>query len=206
MLSPTPHNSAKVFRGLNCPTFRGNCLNCGRRRKKPCLVGVLQVILSTLTVNMEVTIRLLSLSRTLIALATPLPRKNMCLLTIYIALFVSKPLYRTSLINSPNALAKQLLLDTISFFMKAFEGHLHSMRMNCIYQREFLQRLMSRIKEQFPFKNLMFSLMFRVEKAYIVPFPFKDKNIRIIESIISSIWNFPQSPITATIVEDSPLK
>lgn len=88
------------------------------------------------------------------------PEKNMWLLSIYIALFISKPLYRTSLVNSPNALAKQLLLYTISFFMKASDGLFHCMAVNCVYQREFLQRLMSRIKEQLSSETLMFLLFF----------------------------------------------
>ena len=57
-------------------------------------------------------IRQLSLSRTLITFAAPLPRKNMWLLSIYIALFISKPLYRTSLVNSPNALEGNKEEDT----------------------------------------------------------------------------------------------
>ena len=91
----------------------------------------------------------------------------MWLLSIYIALFISKPLYRTSLVNSPNALAKQLLLYTISFFMKASDGLFHCMAVNCVYQREFLQRLMSRIKEQLSSETLMFLLFFsRGKKAH----------------------------------------
>lgn len=95
-------------------------------------------------------------------------QKNVWLLSIYIALFVSKPLYRTSLINSPNALAKQLLLYTISFFMKAFDGCFHCLCVNCIYQREFLQRLMSRVKEQLPQKTLMFSLFSELKKRFVI--------------------------------------
>ena len=69
------HDHAKAFRHLSCPKFCGKGLHCGSRGEDA-LLDVLQVILSTWSMSVEVAIRQLSLSRTLVTFAAPLPRKK----------------------------------------------------------------------------------------------------------------------------------
>ena len=74
------------------------------REKKEVSVGSFTVILSTLNMHVKVAIKPPSLSKSPDYIYSTSSLKNMWLLSIYIGLSVSKPLYRTSLIHCPNAL------------------------------------------------------------------------------------------------------